>query len=44
MMAATAGRPDMRDRHSLPQADFEWMKCLEASVRLLWVAYSADWG
>ncbi len=43
MMAATAG-PDMRDRHSLPKAAFDWMQCLEGGVRGLRVAYSADWG
>ncbi len=43
MMAATAG-PDMRDRHSLPRADFGWMECLNGSVRGLRIAYSADWG
>src|SRR5689334_9088855 len=43
MMAATAG-PDMRDRHSLPRPEFNWMKCLEGGVRGLRVAYSADWG
>src|SRR5215472_17087769 len=43
MMAATSG-PDMRDRHSLPRADFEWMDCLHGEVRGLRVAYSADWG
>ncbi|HJU09249.1 MAG TPA: amidase family protein [Candidatus Binataceae bacterium] len=43
MMAATAG-PDMRDRHSLPYADFDWIRCLDGDVRGLRVAYSPDWG
>lgn len=43
MMEATSG-PDMRDRHSLPRADFDWIKSLEGGVRGLRAAYSADWG
>ncbi len=43
MMAAASG-PDMRDRHSLPRAGFDWMDCLHGGVRGLRVAYSADWG
>jgi aspartyl-tRNA(Asn)/glutamyl-tRNA(Gln) amidotransferase subunit A len=43
MMSVAAG-PDMRDRHSLPKADFDWMDCLRGDVRGKRVAYSADWG
>lgn len=43
MMAATAG-PDMRDRHSLPEAGFDWMACRKDDGRKRRVAYSADWG
>jgi aspartyl-tRNA(Asn)/glutamyl-tRNA(Gln) amidotransferase subunit A len=43
MMSVAAG-PDMRDRHSLPRADFDWMQCLEGGVRGMRVAYSPDWG
>jgi aspartyl-tRNA(Asn)/glutamyl-tRNA(Gln) amidotransferase subunit A len=43
MMSVAAG-PDMRDRHSLPRADFGWMQCLEGGVRGMRVAYSPDWG
>lgn len=43
MMSVAAG-PDMRDRHSLPQADFDWMECLRGDLRGVRVAYSADWG
>ncbi len=43
MMSVAAG-PDMRDRHSLPRADFDWMGCLTGSLRGKRVAYSADWG
>src|SRR5579885_998616 len=43
MMSVAAG-PDMRDRHSLPRADFDWMGCLKGSLRGKRVAYSADWG
>ena len=43
MMSVAAG-PDMRDRHSLPMPDFNWMECLKGDVRGTRVAYSADWG
>jgi aspartyl-tRNA(Asn)/glutamyl-tRNA(Gln) amidotransferase subunit A len=43
MMSVTAG-PDMRDRHSLPTADFDWNACLAGGVRGKRAAYSADWG
>ena len=43
LMSAAAG-PDMRDRHSLPRADFDWMNCLSGNLRGLRVAYSSDWG
>jgi aspartyl-tRNA(Asn)/glutamyl-tRNA(Gln) amidotransferase subunit A len=43
MMSVAAG-PDMRDRHSLPKADFNWMECLRGDLRGMRVAYSADWG
>jgi aspartyl-tRNA(Asn)/glutamyl-tRNA(Gln) amidotransferase subunit A len=43
MMSVAAG-PDMRDRHSLPAADFDWMECLKGELRCKRVAYSADWG
>lgn len=43
MMSVIAG-PDPRDRHSLPAASFDWMKCLEGGIKGLKVAYSPDWG
>jgi aspartyl-tRNA(Asn)/glutamyl-tRNA(Gln) amidotransferase subunit A len=43
MMSAASG-PDMRDRHSLPAAGFDWMDCLQGDLRGKRVAYSADWG
>ncbi len=43
MMSVTAG-PDMRDRHSLPKADFVWSECLKGAVRGKLIAYSANWG
>jgi aspartyl-tRNA(Asn)/glutamyl-tRNA(Gln) amidotransferase subunit A len=43
IMDAAAG-PDMRDRHSLPPAEFDWMECLNGGLRRLRIAYSADWG
>ncbi len=36
--------PDMRDRHSLPRADFDWMKSCEGGIRGKRVAFSRDWG
>ena len=36
--------PDMRDRHSLPRADFDWLKCCEGDLRGKRVAFSRDWG
>jgi aspartyl-tRNA(Asn)/glutamyl-tRNA(Gln) amidotransferase subunit A len=44
LMLSVAAGPDMRDRHSLPKADFGWMDCLKGGVRGKRVAYSADWG
>jgi aspartyl-tRNA(Asn)/glutamyl-tRNA(Gln) amidotransferase subunit A len=43
MMSAASG-PDMRDRHSLPAAEFDWMDCLQGDLQGKRVAYSADWG
>lgn len=43
MMSVIAG-PDPRDRHSLPAASFDWMKCLDGDLKSLKVAYSPDWG
>lgn len=43
MLSAIAG-PDDRDRHSVPKADFDWMKCIEGDIKGLKVAYSPDWG
>ncbi|MHB8921055.1 MAG: amidase [Halothiobacillus sp.] len=43
MMSVIAGS-DPRDRHSLPEASFNWMSCLEGDLKGLRVAYSPDWG
>ncbi len=43
MLSVMAG-PDDRDRHSLPEAHFEWEEAPEGGVRGLRVAYSPDWG
>jgi aspartyl-tRNA(Asn)/glutamyl-tRNA(Gln) amidotransferase subunit A len=43
MMSVIAG-PDPRDRHSLPEASFDWTKCGERDLKGLKVAYSSDWG
>ena len=44
LMLATISGPDMRDRHSLPKADFAWVEALEGDLKGLRVAYSEDWG
>jgi aspartyl-tRNA(Asn)/glutamyl-tRNA(Gln) amidotransferase subunit A len=43
MLSVMAG-PDPRDRHSLPEANFDWMSCLDGDLKGLRVAYSPDWG
>lgn len=43
MLSVIAG-PDDRDRHSLPQADFDWAKAHEGGIDGCRIAYSADWG
>ncbi len=43
MLSVMAG-PDDRDRHSLPDADFEWMPSASGDLKGYRVAYSADWG
>lgn len=43
MLSVIAG-PDMRDRHTLPKAEFDWLEVLEGDLKGLRVAYSEDWG
>ena len=43
MLSLIAG-PDDRDRHSLPEPNFQWMECLQGDLKGKKVAYSADWG
>lgn len=43
MLSVIAG-PDMRDRHSLPEAGFDWLETLEGDLKGLRIAYSEDWG
>jgi aspartyl-tRNA(Asn)/glutamyl-tRNA(Gln) amidotransferase subunit A len=43
MLSVIAG-PDDRDRHSLPEASFDWRDALRGGVQGLRVAYSSDWG
>ena len=43
MLSVIAG-PDDRDRHSLPEANFDWTECLKGDLQGLKVAYSPDWG
>jgi aspartyl-tRNA(Asn)/glutamyl-tRNA(Gln) amidotransferase subunit A len=43
MMSAIAG-PDDRDRHSLPEANFDWMETLAGDLKGLKVAFTPDLG
>lgn len=43
MMSVIAG-PDMRDRHSIPSADVDWLAALEKPLSGLRIAFSADFG
>ena len=36
--------PDMRDRHSLPQVDFDWLGVIKEEFRGKKIAYSPDFG
>jgi aspartyl-tRNA(Asn)/glutamyl-tRNA(Gln) amidotransferase subunit A len=44
LMASVMAGPDMRDRHSLPAADFDWMEAIKGDLKGKRVAYSRDWG
>ena len=43
VLSAIAG-PDDRDRHSRPQADFDWLEATSGGVEGLRVAFTLDWG
>lgn len=43
MMSVMAG-PDMRDRHSIPCSDVDWLASLEKPLSGLRIAFSADFG
>jgi len=43
MLSVMAG-PDDRDRHSLPEANFDWLAATRGGVKGLKVAWSPDWG
>ncbi|RWR02368.1 glutamyl-tRNA amidotransferase [[Pantoea] beijingensis] len=43
MMSVIAG-PDMRDRHSIPGGDVDWLAATRRNIKGLRIAYSADWG
>lgn len=43
MLAVIAG-PDMRDRHSIPCDDIDWLAATAGEIKGLRIAYSADWG
>ncbi len=44
LMLSVISGPDMRDRRTLPKAEFDWMECFKGDLKGLRVAYSADWG
>ncbi len=44
LMLASITGPDMRDRHSLPRADFEWLHSCAGDLRGKRIAFSPDWG
>jgi len=44
LMLSVVTGPDMRDRHSLPRADFDWLASCDGELRGARVAYSPDWG
>jgi aspartyl-tRNA(Asn)/glutamyl-tRNA(Gln) amidotransferase subunit A len=43
MLSVIAG-PDDRDRHSLPDPDFDWQSATDGGIAGFRVAYSPDWG
>ena len=43
MMSVMAG-PDMRDRHSIPCSDVDWISALDKPLNGLRIAFSADFG
>lgn len=43
MMSVIAGQ-DSRDRHTLPDANFDWMETLKGDLKGKRIAYSPDWG
>lgn len=43
MMSLLAG-PDMRDRHSIPSSDVDWLASLDKPLNGLRIAFSADFG
>ena len=44
MLSVIASGPDMRDRHTLPGPEFDWVKAVRGDIKGLKVAYSEDWG
>lgn len=44
LMLATIAGPDMRDRHSLPTANFDWLEVLEGDLNGIKIAFTEDWG
>lgn len=43
MMSVIAGQ-DARDRHTLPDPNFDWMETLKGDLKGKRIAYSPDWG
>ena len=44
LMTSVMAGPDMRDRHSLPKADFDWMEALQRDLKGVRIAYSRTLG
>ncbi|MBF6568022.1 MAG: amidase [Candidatus Binataceae bacterium] len=44
LMTSVMAGPDMRDRHSLPPANFDWIEALKGDLKGKRIAYSRDWG
>lgn len=44
LITSVMAGPDMRDRHSLPAADCDWMEAVKGDLKGKRIAYSRDWG
>ena len=44
LLLSVCSGPDMRDRHSLPEADFDWLSVIKQTFKGKRIAYSPDFG